>query len=508
MKELIAKDLLSIGAVFLRPEEPFTWASGIKSPIYCDNRLILTAPKARGDVESALAKTIKENYPLFVFGVTITAFVLIFTRFFMKMDDGNFLGIALAPDFTYEGFLTERYNNISGRTINEFLVMFFCRHNIIWWKLFISALLIFIVCFFSKLSSYFSGGFSKTKKQIFCSLGFFMMIVSCLNPSVFWFAGSFTYLFPFAGLCAVSLPFVIFLYENRLSLLAMLFSAFGCVAACSQEQSAVCCLCLLAVFFVFIKIRQLSFKSVFLLDLIISVGLTVHLFTSPGMANRVENEAENFRRFEEMNLLDKLFCGISVFFANSFYLSIVLIIVLVALLSVMIYSVSKNKPLAKKILLTVNVFVELVLIAVNAACCIWGKGLAHIVIRRDFLKGEFSPETTILISFGFAVLTIIISLSVFLAVKNPQVGLPVLLCLAAGFGCAMMLSFSSSIFASGQRIYFITNMLVITALVVLISSVPENRISKKTYQLAVFYAVATAVINIFAFTFAEHPLMG
>ena len=63
MEKLIAKDLLSIGAVFLRPEEPFTWASGIKSPIYCDNRLILTAPKARGDVESALAKTIKENYP-------------------------------------------------------------------------------------------------------------------------------------------------------------------------------------------------------------------------------------------------------------------------------------------------------------------------------------------------------------------------------------------------------------------------------------------------------------
>lgn len=63
MKELIAKDLLSIGAVFFRPDEPFTWASGIKSPVYCDNRLTLTAPKVRNDVENALAKTIKENYP-------------------------------------------------------------------------------------------------------------------------------------------------------------------------------------------------------------------------------------------------------------------------------------------------------------------------------------------------------------------------------------------------------------------------------------------------------------
>lgn len=63
MEKLIAKDLLSIGAVFLRPSEPFTWASGIKSPIYCDNRLTLTAPKVRDDVENGLAQAIKENYP-------------------------------------------------------------------------------------------------------------------------------------------------------------------------------------------------------------------------------------------------------------------------------------------------------------------------------------------------------------------------------------------------------------------------------------------------------------
>ena len=62
-ERLIAKDLLSIRAVFFRPNEPFTWASGIKSPVYCDNRLTLTAPKVRTDVEQGLAKLIKENYP-------------------------------------------------------------------------------------------------------------------------------------------------------------------------------------------------------------------------------------------------------------------------------------------------------------------------------------------------------------------------------------------------------------------------------------------------------------
>ena len=63
MQKKIARDLLSIGAVFFRPDEPFTWASGIKSPVYCDNRLTLSAPAVRQDVEEGLATLVKENYP-------------------------------------------------------------------------------------------------------------------------------------------------------------------------------------------------------------------------------------------------------------------------------------------------------------------------------------------------------------------------------------------------------------------------------------------------------------
>ena len=63
MKKQIASDLLSIKAVFFRPQEPFTWASGIKSPVYCDNRLILTAPEVRTRVEQAIADTVRREYP-------------------------------------------------------------------------------------------------------------------------------------------------------------------------------------------------------------------------------------------------------------------------------------------------------------------------------------------------------------------------------------------------------------------------------------------------------------
>ena len=63
IQELIAKDLLKIKAVFFRPDEPFIWASGIKSPVYCDNRLTLTAPEVRLDVENSLAEVIRTKYP-------------------------------------------------------------------------------------------------------------------------------------------------------------------------------------------------------------------------------------------------------------------------------------------------------------------------------------------------------------------------------------------------------------------------------------------------------------
>lgn len=63
MEKTIAKELLSIGAVFLRPEQPFTWASGIKSPIYCDNRLTLSAPSVRDRIENGLAELVRKYYP-------------------------------------------------------------------------------------------------------------------------------------------------------------------------------------------------------------------------------------------------------------------------------------------------------------------------------------------------------------------------------------------------------------------------------------------------------------
>ncbi len=451
-----------------------------------------------------MKKIIKDNSPFFIFAVGIFLFNLIFTRYFLKMDDGNFLGIATAPDFSYGEFLSYRYNNISGRTVNEFLVMFFCRHNIILWKLFISALLIFIASFFVRLSSYFSGEFSKKQRQVFCVLSFFMMMVSCLNPSVFWFAGSFTYLFPFWGLCATAFPFLVYIYEKRLSAPLMIIGIFGSVAAASQEQGAVCVVALIIILSVAIKLNSLKFKIVFLVPLAVSIHFLVYLFTSPGMAKRGETEAANFERYLSFSFGEKLLCGMSAFFANSFYLSAVLILSLVMLLSASVYSYNKNKAL----LFSVNVLSGFTCIVLNIICCATGKGLAHVQVRESFLSGDFSWQVKAFIAFGFLLLIAVMFMSVLLLIKNKSVGFPVFLCLGAGFGCALMMSFSSSIFASGQRVYFFTNMFIALGCIILLSSAQKSKLTKAAFKIAVGYAVATAVLNIFAFTFFEHPLMG
>ncbi len=446
----------------------------------------------------------KKLYPITVFSAFISVFVLFFTRLFMKMDDGNFLGIALSPDFSYSQFLASRYMNISGRTINEFLVMFFARHNIILWKFFLIFLLVFIVYFFIKLSSFFVSDERKNQAQIFCCMAMFLMMVSCLNPAVFWFAGSISYLLPFAGLCGVALPFSEYIYNNKFNLLYGLIGVVGCIFASSQEQAAVCCLVLITVLIIAVKIKKLKVKPIFFLYLAVSVFFTFYLFSSPGMDGRMDMEAKSFSRFTEFNIIDKIFMGLSAFFANNFYLSVVLILILISLLSLTIYEKMKKK----KPLLILNFISLFVVIFLNAFCCIFEKGLAHMIIRKAFLSGDFSLGARLLISGGFVLLIILVLLSVKLCMLNFKIGFSVLLSLGAGLGCAIIMGFSSSIFASGQRVFFFTNMFIICACIILFSNVKKSKMTDKIFTVSIAYATLTVIVNIFAFTFSEFPLLG
>ena len=455
--------------------------------------------------KSAASFCKKRYFPLFCFAAAITLFTLFFTRYFIKMDDGNFLGIVNAPDFTYVGWLTERYNTLSGRTVGEFLLAFFLRRSLVFWQLINSALIVYMSYFWSRFSDLFAREESPGRRTVFACCGMFLMLVSCLNPSVFWYAGSFTYLWPFAAMTASVSPLVFYVFgekPRKISVWAAIFAAF---VGTAQEQASVCTLALFAVLAAAVIIRKIRFRAELFLPLIPAALCSYSLLTAPGAAERASGEAAtNFPRYTEMGMSEKLFCGVSVFFANSFYLSNFLILLLIALMSLALYHIYGHK----KLFVAINVFACAVCIPLNYALAAVNGGLAHVAFRKAFLSGEFTGGFAVLFALGCVLLAAIIAMSAALIIKEKRLGFTVALCLAAGFGCAIMMSFTPSIFASGQRAYFFTNMFVITACCALFASVRKSKTADFLYKAAVFYASATFVINCFAFRLAEHPLMG
>lgn len=451
----------------------------------------------------------KSYSPLDYFSVIIVLFSLIFTRLLIKMDDGHFLGIAMAPDFTYLGFLKERYYNLSGRTVGEFLVMFFLRHNFIWYQLCNSAMIIYIVWFWCKLSDKFSGQIQQRNRHIFCCCAMFLMIISCLNPSVFWFAGSFSYLWPFTGILLTISPLVFYIFDNKLNNKMLVASFFGTFLGTAQEQACASTIALYILLTVIIIIKKSNFKLRLLIPILPITICSYFLFSAPGIKGRTAMEATSgFPAFFEMSVFEKLFAGLCVFIANIFYLSNFLILLFIAFLSVMLYTLSKNKALAKKLLITANAFSVFVCVILNYSVAASAHSMPHMIFRSAFISGEFNIYSIILITFGILLLVMLLGMTIILTVKDKKAGFAVLICCAAGFGCAMALSFSPTMFKSGQRIFFFTNMFIVTACAILISRVPNSRTSRFLLKSSVVYGSLTFLVDLFAFSFIELPLMG
>lgn len=456
-------------------------------------------------------KLIKKDYlPVLVFAVIITAFCLIFLRLFIKMDDGNFLGIVYSPGFSYSGWLSERYNTVSGRTVGEFLLAFFLRHNLIYWKLANAAVIIYIVCFWCRVSACFNGGFSLAERRVFCCCGMFLMIVSCLNPSAFWFAGSFSYLWPFAGILLTVSPLVFYLLKSKLNTAEIIISCFSAVIGTMQEQSAACCtaIYLILILLLLVLMGKRKLKMIMFCPLVTILISDFWLFTSPGISGRAAMEAQNsFERYPDFGFFQKLACGLSVFFANSFYLSFFLLIVFVFLLSLKI-SEKTVRLKTKRLLRNINLFACLTCVLLNAIVSVSEKALPHMIFRKGFISGEYGIGFYVLFSAGCILALAILIMLIVLIIVDRATGIAVGICASAGFFSAIATGFSPTVFASGQRIAFYTNMFVITACVILIASVRKTKLSDKIYNLSVIYACGSFAVDCIAFKISEIPLMG
>lgn len=452
-----------------------------------------------------LTDKLKSYSPLIIYSALIMVFSVFFTRYFIKMDDGNFMGIVSSPDFTYLTWLTKRYLALSGRTVGEFLLSYFLKQNIIFWQIINALLIIYIATFWYKLSKRFSGSFSDKNKQIFACCGLFTMFVSCLNPSVFWYAGSFSYLWPFAGFLLTISPLVFYILDGKLNVLELAVSCFTSLIATMQEQSAAICI---ATYMILISVTVFKklFKIITVLPMLPILICTYHLLSSPGVDERMVMEAsENFPRYLDFGFIEKAFCGITVFSANTYFLSNFLVLLFIALLSINIYNLTNRH---KKILTAINIFAIFVCVVVNYFIAVFERKLPHMIFRQCIIDNEYTLSFYLLFILSLILTVIIGILIIKLITEDRKIGLIVGLSAAAGICALVVMGFTSSVFNSGQRTAFFTNMLIISACVVLFSNLEKNKLTEKIYKITVGYALITFSIDCFAFKLLELPLMG
>ena len=460
-----------------------------------------------------MLQSIKQKYqkfiaypyaPVIAFAVCILLFYLIFTRFFPKTDDGNFLAVAFDEGFSYKAFLTQRYEELSGRTVIEFLTVFFARRNILWWKLMCAGIYTYLAAFLCRLSKLFSRSEDTRGNFVFCCCALFFMIVSCINSSAFWFSASFTYLVPLFGVvCALS-PVVFHCFGEKVSVCAWLCSVPATVLAVSQEQALAAFLFMLAVCTVYCIVKK-KCKVWLFIDFIIGAFFAYYLLQAPGVRNRMLFEGEGFPAFSQMSLFEKFFCGSSVGFANTVYLSVFLYVMFVGLVCLNIYyRTGKYQKLLKRSFIVFT----LIIIACHLAAILLGKGLAHQIVRRAYLEQDFSAPYLILVIGGIAAFVYIAFCLMLLLKADLRLGMCVVIPVCAAAGCALAMGLSSSVFASGQRVFFIGNMFVSFAAAVLFAALPQGKIRANVFKTATVYTAVFALVECVAFICIEHPLMG
>ncbi|MBR3836457.1 MAG: hypothetical protein IKJ69_06720 [Clostridia bacterium] len=448
----------------------------------------------------------KENYPLIIFSLATFAFFVLFTHLIIKTDDGHFLGILNEESFSLTEWLYQRYNTVSGRTVSEFLMMSFLKINPIFWKAFATGSFVFIAWFLQKICSAFSGTLTPIQKNIFCCSVPFLVFIGALNSGAFWFAGSFTFLFPFTAFLLTVAPLTFEYFGIKYNKIAFnIIAVSASLLACSQEQTAA-----LTIVFLTVLLIVNSFKKTLRFyhapPMFFGFASAVWLFTSPGMTGRQTLESGSFPRFTEMNVFEKLLCGFSNYFGYSLFMSLIVTGVFAVLVFFMVstlYDDKKVKTFSKLFLIffvAVVVVLNIIYIAINHT--VPDKGF-----EKAFKNGSFDLTDIFTLVLCFTLLLMLAAMLVLLIVKDKKLGLAVSILFAASVASAVVVGFSSSIYASGQRVFYFTDMLMLFACAILISS-GKGKHTVNVYNTAVIIALVMFIINCFNFALLEIPIMG
>lgn len=408
--------------------------------------------------------------------------------------------------FRLTEWLSQRYHTVSGRTLSEFLMMSFLKINPIFWKIFASLSFVFIAWFLQKICTAFSGTLTQNQKNIFCCCVPFLVFIGALNPGAFWFAGSFTFLFPFTAFLLTVAPLTFELFEIKYNrIIFNIISVFASLLACSQEQTAALTIAFLIVLFIANSFKK-KLKFYYAPPMFFGFASAVWLFTSPGMRGRIAMEGSSFPRFEEMGFFEKILCGFSNYFGYSFFMSIIvtgLFAVLIYFTVTSLYESKKAKVFAK---FFISFFV-LVAAGVNGFYIAFNKTIPDKGFERLFKNGSYDLANIITLILCFALLALFAVMLLLVMKKDKLLGFTAALLFAASVASGVVLGFSSSIYASGQRVFYFTDMLTLFACAVLISAVKENK-ARIIYNTAIILALIMFILNCFNFGLLEIPIMG
>lgn len=444
----------------------------------------------------------KKNTPFIVFSVMITVFFLAFSKFMVKTDDGHFMGIMSENGYNIFEWLKYRYNNISGRTVCEFLTMTFLAANPIFIKLFYSALWIILVYLLLKIVSAYSDG-SVEEKIFVCSIPF-SVFIACLNAGALWYSGGFTYFVPLVFMAIGLSPLVFDVLDVKYNkfILAPASVIFAYMSSSQEQAAALTVTFLLVLLFILIKNKKAKFYH--FLPLVSAAVETYLLFSSPGIRKRSDMESCSFEVFNSFGIIKKFLCGFSNYIAFEFFMSLFVSGLFIFLLICTLKRLyGKNR-------------LSIVLTAVWGTVCVLLNGIYIIVNRaipdKGFEKaiknGTFTILDILLIAGGALLLLCIVTAIIMIIKKEFKTGFTVLLCYSAGVCSGLMLGFSSSIYASGQRVFFFSEMFTLIAGAFLFASLDNGKLRKKISQVILTFSIIMFCVNCLAFTYMEYAIMG
>ena len=453
---------------------------------------------------------LKAKYPnadIFAVAVALLLFIWLFcSKLIIKMDDGHFMGILANEGFSLKEWLEYRYNNLSGRTIGEALMMTFLGINPIFWKLLCASLFTYIIYFTYSIASHFDKHDNKRQIAMISSASTFMIFVGVLNAGAFWYAGSFTFLIPCGFMLVTLTPAVFSVFGIKCPTAIKILAVPFALIAASQEQAAVCT-CATLVFLLAISAIRKKISITAFLPLIPAGAATFHLLTSPGAKTRGIYEAKSsFPVYNDFGFIKKVFLGYFNYCTFTFFFSIFTVLIFTALLSLLVYDCYRSKT-AKRIAIAAPCATAFVALAYGLIHSLAVKKSVDVHFRECFTADKLDIWIYLTAAICAAVI-ILWAVMIILVVKaRPKAGLTVGLICCAAFGCAIMMGFSSSIFASGKRVFFYSELLMVMASVVLFANIKPSKLSKAILTLCLTAAGIFYVFNIFNLTLFEIPIM-